>query len=192
MGISTGLRQHGITRRVDDLIGPCIRQLLVRDRVRPAERKSRIEMHEYFHDTIAIMDRLEVGDHHLVRVIILALITDSCAIGAGVHVTDDRIFRCRPCGEGQGEDRIDIIRACRINGIYIYTATPYILAAPNDGVALTGREFLSVLVGLRSSRNDRHRDLIRAVAPVDGLAVVIICAVGRDVLSVPVKYRSLR
>ena len=138
------------------------------------------------------MDRLEVGSDRGVGVIVLAVIADSCAIGAGVHVTDDRIFRCRPCGEGQGEDRIDIIRACRINGIHIDAATPDVLTAPNDGVALTGRELFCVLVGLRSSRNDRHRDLIRAVAPVDGQAVVIICAVGRDILSVPVKYRSLR
>ena len=148
-------------------------------------------MHVNSHDAVATMDGLEVGSDRGVGVIVFAVIADRSAVRTGVHMTDDRIFRCRPCGEGQGEDRIDIVRACRINGIYIYTATPDVLTTPNDGVALTGRELFCVLVGLRSSRNDRHRDLIRAVAPVDGQAVVIIRSVGRDILSVPVKHRSL-
>ena len=105
---------------------------------------------------------------------------------------NDRIFRCRPSRERQGEDRVDIIRACRINGVYIDSAPPDIFTAPNDRIALAGRELFGILVRLRGGRNDLHRDLIRAVATVHGHAVVVVRTVGRDVLAVPVQHRALR
>ena len=156
------------------------------------QRQGRVEMQIGFHDTVASMDRMESGNNRLVCIVILSVIADSRVVRTGVQMLINRIFRSRPGREGQREDRIHLIGTGCKDSIYIDTAAPYGLTAPYDSVTLAGGQFFRILVGLRCSRDDRYRDLIRAVASVNGRAVVVISTVGRDVLTMPVQYRSLR
>ena len=149
-------------------------------------------MHEDLHDTVAFMDRLEVCGDYRVLVVILTVIADISSVCTGVQVPDDRIFRCRPSGERQGEDRIHFVYTRGRNGIYIYTATPDILATPKDGVAFAGREFLCINIALWGSRDNRYRQLIHTVATLYGRLTVIVNTIGGDVLTMPDQYLTLR
>ena len=104
----------------------------------------------------------------------------------------DRVLRSRPCRETQREDRIHFQLAVRPYRIHIRTRTPDFLATPGDRVAFAGRQLLGVLVGLRGGWDDRNGDLINAVTTLNGRQTVIIYAVRRDVLTVPVKHLALR
>ena len=99
----------------------------------------RVEMQIDLHDTVAAVDRMERRYDGVVLIVVLAVIADRRTVVAGVQVLIDRIFRCRPNGEMQGEDRVDVLRAGFIHCIDIHAATPDILTAPNDRVAFAGR-----------------------------------------------------
>ena len=111
---------------------------------------------------------------------------------ARIQVLVNRVFRCRPCGETQGKDRVYFRFALRPNGIHIGTGTPDVLATPYDGVAFTSGQFLSVLVALRSCRNNGDGQLIHAVATLYCGETVVVNAVSSDILSVPDEHLTLR
>ena len=85
MRVRAGLGQNRIAAYfIVQLICPCVRQLGIYNRIRSALRQRCVEMHIYLHDTVATVNRVQVADDGLVLVIILALVTDSCPIGAGI------------------------------------------------------------------------------------------------------------
>ena len=137
--IRTGRGDDRIRLDVAQLIRPGVGQLLIDDRIGTTQVSSRVEMQIHLYDTVATVDRMEIIDYNLVLIVVLAVVTDGSTIRARVHVLVDGVFRSRPNGELQSEDRINLIGSSGcINSVYIRTATPYILAAPNNRVALAG------------------------------------------------------
>ena len=78
------------------------------------------------------------------------------------------------------------------NGIGIDAATRDQHVAPRNRLAFTSGTLFGIQVALRTGRNDCYRDLIGTVATVDGRVIVVERTVGRNGLTVPEQYCSLR
>ena len=192
MGISTCILYYRVVlERIRQLVRPAVRQVLIRDTIRAAQVERSIEMHEDFHDTVASVNGLQRLHNSCIFEILLALVTDGCTRYASITMLINRIFRGRPNGELQGEDRIDNLGACFINRIDIRTAFPYVLAAPKDRVSRTSGQLLRILVRLWRRRDDRYCDLIDTVASVDRRVLAAINTVRLNVQTLPLINLSL-
>ena len=139
MMVRTGGRDHGVRLGIAQLVRPGVRQLLIDDRIGTTQVSSRVEMHKDFYDTIATVDGLEILNHFLIGVVILTVVADRSTVRTSVHVAVNGVFRCRPDGSLQGEDRInDSLSGSGFpNGIYVRAATPDFHTTPRNRVALT-------------------------------------------------------
>ena len=137
--VRTGGRDHGVRLDITQLVRPGVRQLLIDDRIGTTQVSSRVEMHINLYGTIATMDRSEGLDDGCVLVVILTIVADRSTVRTSVHVAVNGVFRCRPDGSLQGEDRInDSLSGSGFpNGIYVRAATPDIHTTPRNRVALT-------------------------------------------------------
>ena len=144
------------------------------------------------YDTVATMDRVVIGNNGVVLQVVFAVITDDAAVVTGIEMLVDSVFRSRPSGKTQCEDRIHSLLAFRPNGIYISAGTPDVLASPNNRVALTSGQLFRVLVALRSRRDDRYGQLIDTITTLNGCQTVVVNTIRGDVLTMPDEHLTLR
>ena len=103
---------------------PFVRQFVVGYLRRVAHEEGRVEMHEYFLDTVATVDRREYSHYRVIVVIELAVVLDCRSVVAVIQVTDDCVAVARPYVQVQREDGIYFLFAGCPYGIYVCTASP--------------------------------------------------------------------
>ena len=156
MVIGTGSREDRVAAAVRQTISPFVRHLGISYLHRVGQKEGCVEMKEDLYDRVATVHGRKVRDEGGIRPVLFPLIPDRRSCTAGVQMAYDGIFITLANSQFEREDRVDIIRAGLIDGVYIRPACHVLFSTPLVGISVADGILSGVEVGLWSSSSHSH------------------------------------